>query len=175
MPNLKKILYIIFFSIVLMSCEEKSAYTEKKNLNNILNKLSSGNFYSCNLINKNKKIKSTLNFIPNNNVTLIYTENIIGLIYDEDKWNYGNSIFIKDIKNLYKYNLGDSYSEKDFNKKIIQKNSVLKFQNNILSVDIFKESIQSQYTCVELKKILSEAMKKEIVKNFLFQKNKDKT
>ncbi|MDC0481912.1 hypothetical protein OAN90_00500 [Gammaproteobacteria bacterium] len=93
-----------FIVTTLISCAEQHHFTDKENLNNILNNLTKGKFYTCNLKasyskgNKNYPdglINKKIPYKINKNINLIYTENNIGLIYKNDKWGYGNSIFNK--------------------------------------------------------------------------------
>ncbi len=165
---------IIIYSILLMSilgCTEQYEYTDKKNLNNILNSFSKGEFYSCNLKPSTDQRK---NYKANKDISLIQSENKIGLIYKSDKWNNGNSIYIEDniIKNSF--NMGSFYSTKDFSEEIINNEVKLKFDKKNLKVSLYDKNVINTYTCIELKKILSEAMKKQMLKNFILQKNIDR-
>ena len=169
--NIQKLVLIISFSIIF-SCTEKHAFTNKENLNLILNNLSMGEFYSCNL---NSKQKEKSNYQVNRNINLIYTKDVLGLIYKSDKWDHGNSIFIKDSNNQSEFFLGSFYAEDDFKKNLINRDHKAYFKNNVLQVNLFNQSDNHHYKCQKLEKILSEAMKKEILKNFLLQKNADRS
>jgi len=176
---MKKIILIIMFSS-LTNCSDQSIFTEKKNLNQIMNSFLKGNYYSCNFeeaIYKNKSFKNTSiskEIILNKNINLIYTENFVGLIYKNDKWNNGNTIFRKNSEIDNNFILGSFYYESDYdlNKKNSDYN--LDFKNNKLYVSLLSKEIRSKYNCNQLHEILSEAMKKQLLKNFLLQKNKDR-
>ena len=97
-----RLLILGFIVITLISCAEQHQFTNKENLNNILNNLAKGKFYSCNLEasysigNKTYPdglITTKLPYKINKNINLIHTEENMGLIYKNDKWGYGNSIF----------------------------------------------------------------------------------
>ena len=169
--NIQKLALIILAS-ALFGCSEKHAFTDKENLNLILNDLFKGDFYSCNL-NPSKKEES--NYQANRNINMIYTEEIVGLIYRSDKWDHGNSIFVKNRNNQDEFLLGSFYTEDDFKKNLVNKDHKIFFKNNILQVNLFEQSNHNAYTCQKLEKILSEAMKKEILKNFLLQRNVDRS
>ena len=176
---MKKIILIIMFSS-LTNCSDQSTFTEKKNLNHIMNSFLKGNFYSCNFeeaIYKNKSYKNTSiseEIILNKNINLIYTKKFVGLIYKNDKWNNGNTIFRKNSEIDNNFILGSFYYESDYdlNKKNSDYN--LDFKNNKLYVSLLSNEIRSKYSCNQLHEILSEAMKKQLLKNFLLQKNKDR-
>ena len=172
---------ILLIMINLISCSEQYQFTDKKNLNNILNKLSKGEFYTCNFKSsfssghknyKDEKIVKKLPFEKNKNINLIYTEEKIGLIYKNDKWGNGNSIFNK--KTEHEYVLGSSYIDSDFTDQIINTRYKLKFNKKNLRVNLFDENIINEYSCKELHNILTEAMKKQLLQNFLLQSNKDR-
>ena len=100
----RRLLVLFILTITLTSCSEQHQFTDKKNLNNILNNLAKGEYYTCNfkatysLGNKNYSdglITKELPYKINKNINLIYTEENIGLIYKNDKWGYGNSIYNK--------------------------------------------------------------------------------
>ena len=40
--------------------------------------------------------------------------------------------------------------------------------------DLFEKTINSEYSCQQLHEILTEAMKKQLLQNFLLQKNSDR-
>ena len=168
--NLKKIILILPF-ITMLSCSESHIFSDKKNLNAALNDLFRGDFYSCNLIDdndlENKKNSNTI-------VNLIYTNTMIGLIYKRDKWDHGNSIFIKKNENDNEFVLSSFYSESDFDRSILNIKHTAYFDKENLKVNLFDLVNHDNYGCMKLEKILSEAMKKEILKNFLLQKNADR-
>ena len=96
MVKIKYIKKLVFFLVIFIyGCSEQYKFTDKENLNKILNDLSNGDFYSCNF--ERVIEEKNFNFKPNRNINLIYTDKIIGLIYKNDKWNHGNSIFKKKI------------------------------------------------------------------------------
>lgn len=168
--NLKKIILILPF-ITMLSCSESHTFSDKKNLNAALNDLFKGDFYSCNLIDDNDS-ESKKN--TNRTVNLIYTDTMIGLIYKNDKWDHGNSIFIKKNENDNEFILSSFYSESDFDRSSLNVKHTAYFDKQNLKVNLFDLVNQDNYGCMKLEKILSEAMKKEILKNFLLQKNTDR-
>ena len=179
MKQTTKIIIYIFSLLILTSCSDQHTYTDKKNLNDILNSLSNGDFYSCKLNeiykseNREQKkiqIKEVKHKI-NRNINLIRFENKIGLIYKNDKWNHGNSIFLEDKKIKNSFNMGSFYDENDFNYEIINKQVSLKFYKKILELNLFDQTLKSVYSCIRLEKILSEALKKQLLENFLYQNN----
>ncbi|MFL2549289.1 MAG: hypothetical protein ACJ0QX_03535 [Gammaproteobacteria bacterium] len=179
-----KILPIFMIILTLTSCAEQYVYTDKKNLNNTLNILSQGEFYACtfkNIYVKDetnntkediKKIK--INFNANKNINLIQNENKIGLIYKQDKWNNGNSIYVRDEKKKNIFFMTDFYSEKDLDEKNLSADYYIKFTENNLEISLFDKNIKSAYSCIKLEKILPEAMKKQLLKNFILQKNSER-
>jgi len=168
--NLAKIILILPF-ITMLSCSESHTFSDKKNLNAALNDLFKGDFYSCNLIDDNDS-ESKKN--TNRTVNLIYTDTMIGLIYKNDKWDHGNSIFIKKNENDNEFILSSFYSESDFDRSSLNVKHTAYFDKQNLKVNLFDLVNQDNYGCMKLEKILSEAMKKEILKNFLLQKNADR-
>ncbi len=169
--NIKKFI-LLFSACILFSCSERHSFTDKENLNLILNDLFLGDFYSC-ILKPEQKEKS--GYQVNRNINLIYTKKIVGLIYRSDKWDHGNSIFVKNDKKQSEYYLGSFYADDDFKKNLVNKDHKVIFINNILKVNLFNQLNHNEYSCRKLKKILSEAMKKEILKNFLLQKNADRS
>ena len=177
-----KTLSIFIIILSLTSCSEQYVYTDKKNLNNTLNFLSQGEFFSCtfkNLYVKDgnnntkediKKIKLNIN----KNINLIQNENKIGLIYKQDKWNNGNSIYVRDEKKKNIFFMTDFYSEKDLDEKNLSADYYIKFTENNLEISLFDKNIKSAYSCIKLEKILPEAMKKQLLKNFILQKNSER-
>ena len=183
MKWITKLIILLFVLTALSSCSEYYSYTDKKNLNIVLNNLSSGDFYSCSiqksfsLGHKNYPkglITKKLEFRPNENINLVYTNEIIGLIYKKDRWDNGNSLFNINKEADNEYYLGSFYAEKDYDGKIMKKDYKLVFNKKTLKVNLFKKYIQNEYSCQQLHKILSEAMKKHILKNFLLQRNQDR-
>jgi hypothetical protein len=173
MVKIKYIKKLVFFLVIFIyGCSEQYKFTDKENLNKILNDLSNGDFYSCNF--ERVIEQKNFNFKPNRNINLIYTDKIIGLIYKNDKWNHGNSIFKKKINSEYEYILGSFYSGTDFNENEEQDMTILKFDGKTLQVNLFDENRYSSYNCKHLKELISEAMKKQILKNFLLQRNEDR-
>lgn len=174
----KTILVILFSSLV--SCSEQAVFTDKKNLNQLMNSFLNGKFYSCNFEEtkyKNKIYKDTLidkNISINKNINLIHTEKFIGLIYKRDKWNNGNTIYNKNAEKENSFTLGSFYHESDFDFNEKNNEHNLDFKNNKLYVSLFSKEIRSKYNCNQLHEILSEAMKKQLLKNFLLQKNEDR-
>ena len=67
--------------------------------------------------------------------------------------------------------MGSFYDENDFNNEIINKHVSLKFYKDILEVNLFDKTLKSIYSCTRLEKILSEALKKQLLENFLYQNN----
>ena len=179
MKQTTKVIIYIFSIFIVLSCSEQHTYTDKKNLNDILNSLSKGEFYSCKLDNiykfKNSEQKKIhikeVRYKINKNINLIHFEEKIGLIYKSDKWNHGNSIFLEDKKIKNSFNMGSFYDENDFNYEIINKQVSLKFYKNILELNLFDQTLKSVYSCIRLEKILSEALKKQLLENFLYQNN----
>ena len=169
--NIQKLI-LLFSACILFSCSERHSFTDKENLNLILNDLFLGDFYSC-ILKPEQKEKS--GYQVNRNINLIYTKKIVGLIYRSDKWDHGNSIFVKNDKKQSEYYLGSFYADDDFKKNLVNKDHKVIFINNILKVNLFNQLNHNEYKCRKLKKILSEAMKKEILKNFLLQKNSDRS
>ena len=94
------------------------------------------------------------------------------LIYKNDKWVNGNSIYNKKTEGLFE--LGSSYSEKDYNSQIVTKGYVLSFDKKTLKINLFEKNIKNEYSCKQLHEILTEAMKKQLLQNFLLQKNSDR-
>ena len=177
----RRLLVLFILTTTLTSCSEQHLFTDKKNLNNILNNLAKGEYYTCNfkatysLGNKNYSdglITKELPYKINKNINLIYTEENIGLIYKNDKWGYGNSIYNKKSDGIFR--LGSSYSEEDYNEKIIKNGYGLSFDKNTLKINLFEKNINSEYSCRQLHEILTEAMKKQLLQNFLLQKNVDR-
>ena len=179
-----KTLSIFIIILSLTSCSEQYVYTDKKNLNNTLNFLSQGEFFSCTFKNlyvkdennntkediKKIKIKSNIN----KNINLIQNKNKIGLIYKQDKWNNGNSIYLRDEMKKNIFFMTDFYSEKDLDEKNLSTDYYLKFTENNLEISLFDKKIKSAYSCIKLEKILPEAMKKQLLKNFILQKNSER-
>ena len=176
-----KTLSIFIIILSLTSCAEQYVYTDKKNLNNTLNFLSQGEFFSCTFKNlyvkdENNNTKEDIKKIKlniNKNINLIQNENKIGLIYKQDKWNNGNSIYVRDEKKNIFF-MTDFYSEKDLDEKNLSADYYLKFTESNLEISLFDKNIKSVYSCIKLKKILSEAMKKQLLKNFILQKNSER-
>tara|TARA_B110000444_G_scaffold237316_1_gene249972 strand:- start:1559 stop:2107 length:549 start_codon:yes stop_codon:yes gene_type:complete len=181
MKWITRLLTLGFIVTTLISCAEQHHFTDKENLNNILNNLTKGKFYTCNLKasyskgNKNYPdglINKKIPYKINKNINLIYTENNIGLIYKNDKWGYGNSIFNKKTEEVYVR--GSSYEDKDYDNKNLEKGYNLSFNKNTLKINLFEKTINSEYSCQQLHEILTEAMKKQLLQNFLLQKNSDR-
>ncbi len=176
-----KTLSIFIIILSLTSCAEQYVYTDKKNLNNTLNFLSQGEFFSCTFKNlyvkdENNNTKEDIKKIKlniNKNINLIQNENKIGLIYKKDKWNNGNSIYVSDKKKNIFF-MTDFYSEKDLDEKDLNADYYLKFTESNLEISLFDKNIKSAYSCIKLEKILSEAMKKQLLKNFILQKNSER-
>ena len=177
----RRLLALFILTIILISCSEQHQFTDKINLNNILNNLVKGDYYTCNLKNtyslrnKNYSDGLTTKEIPykvNQNINLIYTEENIGLIYKNDKWGHGNSIYNRKSEGLF--GLGSTYSEEDYKRKIVKKGYDLSFDKDILKINLFDRNINSEYSCQQLHEILTEAMKKQLLQNFLLQKNIDR-
>ncbi len=179
-----KTLSIFIIILSLASCSEQYVYTDKKNLNNTLNFLSQGEFFSCTFKNlyvkdKNNNTKEDIKKIKiksniNKYINLIQNENKIGLIYKQDKWNNGNSIYLRDEKEKNIFFMTDFYSEKDLDERNLSADYYLKFTENNLEISLFDKKIKSAYSCIKLEKILSEAMKKQLLKNFILQKNSER-
>ena len=79
---------------------------------------------------------------------------------------------IKNQRDIFR--LGSSYSEEDYNEKIVKNGYGLSFDKNTLKINLFERNINSEYSCQQLHEILTEAMKKQLLQNFLLQKNVDR-
>lgn len=167
MKCIKTLLLFVTIILTITACSEQHLFTNKENLNNTLNFLSQGQFYSCSL-------KNTISKKENKNINLIQNKDTIGLIYKKDKWNNGNSIYVRDEKNKNTFNMVDFYFDKDLDIKTLNTGYSLKFADNNLDVSLFDVKTNSSYNCIELKKILSQAMKKQLLKNFVLQKNSER-
>ena len=122
--NIQKFI-LLFSACILFSCSERHSFTDKENLNLILNDLFLGDFYSC-ILKPEQKEKS--GYQVNRNINLIYTKKIVGLIYRSDKWDHGNSIFVKNDKKQSEYYLGGFYADNDLKKSYKQiKNELKKY------------------------------------------------
>ena len=60
-------------------------------------------------------------------------------IYKNDKWGNGNSIYNKKTEGLFE--LGSSYSEKDYNSQIATKGFGLSFDKKTLKINLFEKNI----------------------------------
>ena len=171
-----QLIFLSLMTSLLIGCSNENQYTKKENLNAILNQFEKGEYYSCNFLNTIgvKDSNKVFNYSPNKNLTLIFTEKKIGLIYKNDYWNNGNTIFVKNKKEDNLYFLGSFYSKNDFDKKTINKDYKLKFDKKNLLVNLYDKNLSSLYNCTQVKNILSEAMKKKLLENFLFQNNNDR-
>ena len=101
MKCIKTLLLFVTIILTITACSEQNLFTNKENLNNTLNFLSQGQFYSCNLKNTISKRKQKYKFNQN--------KDTIGLIYKKDKWNNGNSIYVRDEKNKNTFNMVDFF------------------------------------------------------------------
>ena len=167
MKFIKTLLLFVTIILTITACSEQHFFTNKENLNNTLNFLSQGQFYSCSL-------KNTISKKENKNINLIQNKDTIGLIYKKDKWNNGNSIYVRDEKNKNFFNMVDFYFDKDLDIKTLNEGYSLKLNNDNLYLSLFDVKTNSSYKCIELKKILSQAMKKQLLKNFVLQKNSER-
>lgn len=168
MKSIRRLLMLLIVKIILVGCSEQHHFTDKNNLNNILNNFTKGDYFTCNL----KVTSEELPYKINKNINLIYTKENIGLIYKNDKWGNGNSIYNKKTEGLFE--LGSSYSEKDYNSQIATKGYGLSFDKKTLKINLFEKNIKNEYSCKQLHEILTEAMKKQLLQNFLLQKNSDR-
>jgi len=176
MKKITRIAIIILMTSGLISCADQYEFTKKKEINILLNNLSEGDFYTCNLVhlkNNNSKSKKSINNNPNKNITMVLKNKKIGLIYKRDKWNNGNSIYKShEDSNVYKpleTNIGDLDN--------IEKNKsdiIIKFNGVILKTNLLEEDIYNKYNCTKVENMLSEAAKRQIIKNFLYPRNKDR-
>ena len=82
--------------------------------------------------------------------------------------------FYKKNENDNEFVLSSFYSESDFDRSILNIKHAAYFDKENLKVNLFDLVNHDNYGCIKLEKILSEAMKKEILKNFLLQKNADR-
>ena len=81
---------------------------------------------------------------------------------------------VKKNENDNEFVLSSFYSESDFDRSILNIKHTAYFDKENLKVNLFDLVNHDNYGCMKLEKILSEAMKKEILKNFLLQKNADR-
>ncbi len=171
-----QLIFLFLITSLLISCSNENQYTKKENLNTILNQFEKGEYYSCNFLNTigAKDSNKVQNYSPNKNLTLIFAGEKIGLIYKNDYWNNRNTIFVKSKKEGNQYFLGSFYSKNDFDDKIINQDYKLKFDKKNLLINLYDHNLSSLYNCKQVKNILSEAMKKKLLENFLFQNNSDR-
>ena len=52
---------------------------------------------------------------------------------------------------------------------------IIKFDKSILKTNLLEKDIYREYNCTKVEKMLSEAAKRQIVKNFLYPSNKART
>ena len=175
MKKITRIAIIILITSGLISCADQYEFTKKKEINILLNNLSEGDFYTCNLVNLKKYNKSRKDFgdTPNKNITLVLKNKKLGLIYKRDKWNNGNSIY-KRHKDSNEYKPLDTSSGEADNLKKNKKEIIIKFNGLILKTNLLDEAIYSKYNCSKIENMLSEAAKRQIIKNFLYPSNKDR-
>ena len=170
MTRMIKLISITLIAGSIIGCADQYQFTNNKQTNELLNYLSEGDFYTCNLINQKKQSEQEkyLSSEPNKNITLILKDKKLGLIYKKDKWNNGNSMY-KSGKTI------NEYYPLDINKKIseVSKSEVIiKFDKSILKTNLLEKDIYREYNCTKVEKMLSEAAKRQIVKNFLYPSNK---
>ena len=175
MKKITRIAIIILIASSLISCADQYEFTKKKEINILLNNLSEGDFYTCNLVNLKKYNKSRKDFgdTSNKNITLVLKNKKLGLIYKRDKWNNGNSIY-KRHEDSNEYKPLDTDSEEADHLKKNKKEIIIKFDGLILKTNLLDEVIYSKYNCTKIENMLSEAAKRQIIKNFLYPSNKDR-
>ena len=66
------------------------------------------------------------------------------------------------------------YSKEDFDPKILNKDFNLTFDKIKLEVNLFEKNSKNLYSCIKLQELLPDAMKKQMLKNFLLQRNADR-
>ena len=170
MTRMIKLIFITLIAGSIIGCADQYQFTNNKQTNELLNYLSEGDFYTCNLINQKKQGEKEkyLSSEPNKNITLILKDKKLGLIYKKDKWNNGNSMY-KSEKTI------NEYYPLDINKKISEVRKpdiIIKFDKSILKTNLLEKDIYREYNCTKVEKMLSEAAKRQIVKNFLYPSNK---
>ena len=170
MARMIKLIIITLIVGSIIGCADQYEFTNNKKTNELLNYLSEGDFYTCNLINQKKQSEKEkyLSSEPNKNITLILKDKKLGLIYKKDKWNNGNSMY-KSAKTI------NEYYPLDINKKISEVRKpdvIIKFDKSILKTNLLEKDIYREYNCTKVEKMLSEAAKRQIVKNFLYPSNK---
>jgi len=175
MKKIMKLTAIMLITSSLISCVDQYQFTKNKEINILLNNLSEGDFYTCNLIGLKKysKNRNDPSNNPNKSITLVSKNKKLGLIYKKDKWNNGNSIYKShEVSNEYKL-----LDIKLGNKEVFKKNKldiIIKFDKRILKTNLLEKDIYNEYNCTKVEKMLSEAAKRQIVKNFLYPSNKDR-
>ena len=175
MKKITRIVVIILITSGLISCADQYEFTKKKKINILLNSLSEGDFYTCNLVHIKKYNKSRKDFsdAPNKNITLVLKNKKLGLIYKRDKWNNGNSIYKShEDSNEYKP-LNESAGDTD-NIKKNKTDIIIKFDGVILKTNLLEKDIYNKYNCTKVENMLSEAAKRQIIKNFLYPSNNDR-
>ena len=175
MKQITRMAIIILITSGLISCADQYEFTKKREINILLNNLSEGEFYTCNLVHLKKynKSRKDLSDAPNKNITLVLKNKKLGLIYKRDKWNNGNSIY-KRHKDSNEYKPLDTSSGEADNLKKNKKEIIIKFNGLILKTNLLDEAIYSKYNCTKIENMLSEAAKRQIIKNFLYPRNKDR-
>ena len=175
MKKITRIAIIILITAGLISCADQYEFTKQKEINILLNNLSEGDFYTCNLVHLKKynKNRKDLSDTPNKNITLVLKNKKLGLIYKKDKWNNGNSIYKshEDSNEYESFNTSAGETEK------IRKNKsdiIIKFNGVILKTNLLDEGVYNKYNCTKVENMLSEAAKRQIIKNFLYPSNKDR-
>ena len=88
--------------------------------------------------------------------------------YDEDDDFYEEVEYLEDDDDFV------DYVDEDYDNNILAKGYKLSFNKNILKINLFEETVNSEYSCQQLNEILTEAMKKQLLQNFLLQKNSDR-
>jgi len=170
MTRMIKLIFITLIAGSIIGCADQYQFTNNKQTNELLNYLSEGDFYTCNLINQKKQSEKEkyLSSEPNKNITLILKDKKLGLIYKKDKWNNGNSMY-KSGKTI------NEYYPLDINKKLSEVRKpdvIIKFDKSVLKTNLLEKDIYREYNCIKVEKMLSEAAKRQIVKNFLYPSNK---
>ena len=87
---------------------------------------------------------------------------------------FSNSIFLENKANKNSYNMTSFYSKEDFDPKILNKDFSLTFDKIKLEVNLFEKNSKNLYSCIKLQELLPDAMKKQMLKNFLLQRNADR-
>ena len=173
MTRMIKLISITLIAASIIGCADQYEFTNNKKTNELLNYLSEGDFYTCNLINQKKQGEKEkyLSSEPNKNITLILKDKKLGLIYKKDKWNNGNSMY-ESGKTINEYYPLDVNAKNEKISEVSKSEVIIKFDKSILKTNLLEKDIYRGYNCAKVEKMLSEAAKRQIVKNFLYPSNK---